>query len=35
LTTPNLAALPWRRVERPLFPLDDTFVPHFTLFPGR
>jgi microcystin degradation protein MlrC len=33
-TTPNLAALPWRRVERPLFPLDDGFAPRFTMFPG-
>jgi microcystin degradation protein MlrC len=33
-TTPNLAALPWRRVERPLFPLDDGFAPRFTTFPG-
>jgi microcystin degradation protein MlrC len=34
-TTPNLAALRWRRVERPLFPLDDGFTPRFTLFPER
>jgi microcystin degradation protein MlrC len=33
-TTPNLAALPWRRVDRPLYPLDDGFTPRLAVFPG-
>ncbi|MGE0240555.1 MAG: M81 family metallopeptidase [Parvibaculaceae bacterium] len=33
-TTPNLAALPWRHVDRPTFPIDRAFPPDFVVFPG-
>lgn len=33
-TTPNLAGLPWRRADRPLFPLDADFTPAFVEFPA-
>ncbi len=33
-TTPNQRALPWRRVTRPIFPLDEDFEPDFEGYPA-
>lgn len=32
-TTPDLAALPWRRLDRPTFPMERDFTPDFVAFP--
>jgi microcystin degradation protein MlrC len=32
-TTANLAALTWRRLDRPTFPIDPDFEPRFVVFP--
>jgi microcystin degradation protein MlrC len=34
-TTPNLASLPWARLDRPTFPLDTGFRPTFANLAGR
>ncbi len=34
-TTCNLAGLPWRRITRPCYPLDDGFAPDFAAYPSR
>jgi microcystin degradation protein MlrC len=33
-TTANLAALSWRRLDRPTFPIDADFEPRFVGFPA-
>ena len=32
-TTANLAALTWRHLDRPTFPIDPAFEPRFVVFP--
>lgn len=32
-TTPNQKALPWKHVDRPMYPLDDDFQPDFLSYP--
>lgn len=32
-TTPNQTALPWKHVDRPMFPLDEDFQPDFLSYP--
>ena len=34
-TTPNLAGLDWRRLDRPTFPVDRDCPPRFTAFPAE
>ena len=33
-TTPDQKAMPWKRVTRPIYPLDDDFDPRFEDYPA-